>query len=87
MFLEGARNDLTLLWEKALRGDAGYQHIIEETLYGWRLENDRLVRPGEQGWVILVSHYYELWTVLLAFTHDLPIAEHFGRTKTLSVLR
>ena len=35
----------------------------------------------------LVPHCYELRTALLAFIHDLPTVGHFGRTKTLSVLR
>ena len=61
--------------------------MVQSPPQGWRALDGQVVRQGEQGYVILVPYDYELRTALLAFTHDLPTAGHFGRTKTLSVLR
>ena len=75
------------LWQQAIQRDPAYQKMLSECPEGWARTGDRVSRPGQQGWVTLVLRDYELRTVLLVYAHDLPTAGHFGRTKTLSVLR
>ena len=87
MSLDTTGKTLSQLWDEAMENDPRYQHMVQDTPHGWRLDEGKIIRPGEQGWVTLVPHCYELRTALLAFIHDLPMASHFGRTKTLSVLR
>ena len=86
-FLGNTATSLASLWTNAIQGDQQYQRLLKEPPEGWREQEGKVVRPGEQGWITLIPHCYELRTALLAHVHDLPTAGHFGRTKTLSVLR
>ena len=86
-FLGDSEASLDRLWQKAIESDRNYQSYLADPPQGWKTRDGRVVRQGEQGYVTLVPTSDELKTALLAFTHDLPTAGHFGRTKTLSVLR
>ena len=86
-FLGDSEASIARLWQVAIKSDQGYQAMVQSPPQGWRALDGQVVRQGEQGYVTLVPYDYELRTALLAFTHDLPTAGHFGRTKTLSVLR
>ena len=61
--------------------------MVEDLPKGWMVQEKKLVRQGEQGWVTLISKSNKLRTALLVYVHDLPTAGHLGQTKTLSILR
>ena len=86
-FLGSTDTSLERLWKQAIQRDPAYQQMLKDPPTGWESQSERLVRPGQQGQVTLIPKDYELRTALLVYTHDLPTAGHFGRTKTLSVLR